>query len=59
MTINELIDKIVIHSQEKIDGRKYITIAIYFARRYKTTSVTIHAGCSGNYLYFLMGLRLT
>ena len=29
-TVNELIEKIVIHSPEKIDGRKHVTIEIYF-----------------------------
>ena len=29
-TVNELIEKIVIHSPEKIDGRKHVTIKIYF-----------------------------
>lgn len=29
-TVNELIDKIVIHNPEKIDGKKHITIEIYF-----------------------------
>ena len=28
--LNELIEKIVIHSPEKIDGRKHVTIEIYF-----------------------------
>ena len=30
VTVNELIEKIVIHSPEKIDGRKHVTIEIYF-----------------------------
>lgn len=29
-TVNELIDKIVVHSPEKIGGRKHITIEVYF-----------------------------
>ena len=29
-TVNELIEKIVIHSPEKINGRKHVTIEIYF-----------------------------
>ena len=29
-TVNELIDKIVIHNPEKIDGKKHVTIEIYF-----------------------------
>ena len=29
-TVNELIDRIVIHSPEKIGGRKHVTIEIYF-----------------------------
>ncbi|WP_115714788.1 DUF4368 domain-containing protein [Amedibacterium intestinale] len=29
-TVNELIDKIVVHSPEKIGGRKHVTIEIYF-----------------------------
>ncbi len=29
-TVNELIEKIVIHNPEKIGGRKHITIEIYF-----------------------------
>lgn len=29
-TVNELIEKIVIHSPRKIDGRKHVTIEIYF-----------------------------
>ena len=29
-TVNELIHRIVIHSLEKIGGRKHITIEIYF-----------------------------
>ena len=29
-TVNELIDKIVIHNPVKINGRKYVTIEVYF-----------------------------
>ncbi len=29
-TVNELIDRIVIHSPERIGGRKHVTIEIYF-----------------------------
>ena len=29
-TVNELIDKIVIHSPEKIGGKKHVTIEVYF-----------------------------
>jgi len=29
-TVNELIEKIVIHSPEKIGGKKYVTIEVYF-----------------------------
>ena len=29
-TVNELIDKIVIHNPEKINGRKHVTIEVYF-----------------------------
>lgn len=29
-TVNELIDRIVIHSPKKINGRKHVTIEIYF-----------------------------
>lgn len=29
-TVNELIEKIVIHSPEKIDGKKLVTIEVYF-----------------------------
>lgn len=29
-TVNELIEKIIIHSPEKIDGKKHGTIEIYF-----------------------------
>ena len=29
-TVNELIEKIVIHSPEKIGGKKYVTIEAYF-----------------------------
>lgn len=29
-TVNELIEKIVIHNQKKIDRRKHVTIEIYF-----------------------------
>lgn len=29
-TVNELIEKIVIHNPEKIGGRKHVTIEIYF-----------------------------
>ena len=29
-TVNELIDKIVVHSPEKIGGRKHVTIEVYF-----------------------------
>ena len=28
--VNELIDKIVVHSPEKIGGRKHVTIEVYF-----------------------------
>lgn len=28
--MNELIDKIVVHSPEKIGGRKHVTIEVYF-----------------------------
>ena len=30
-TVNELIEKIAIHSPEKIDGKKYMTIEISFS----------------------------
>ena len=30
VTVNELIEKIVIHSPEKIDGKKHVTIEVYF-----------------------------
>lgn len=29
-TVNELIEKIVIHSPEKIGGKKHVTIEVYF-----------------------------
>lgn len=29
-TVNELIDKIVIHNPEKINGKKHVTIEVYF-----------------------------
>lgn len=30
-TVNELIEKIVIHSPERIGGKKHVTIEVYFA----------------------------
>lgn|GEM_PF-374517 len=30
VTVNELIEKIVIHSLEKISGKKHVTIEVYF-----------------------------
>lgn len=29
-TVNELIDRIVIHNPEKIGGKKHVTIEVYF-----------------------------
>lgn len=29
-TVNELIDRIVIHNPERIDGRKHVTIEVFF-----------------------------
>uniref|UniRef100_UPI002614D685 DUF4368 domain-containing protein n=1 Tax=Parabacteroides goldsteinii TaxID=328812 RepID=UPI002614D685 len=69
-TVNELIDRIVIHSPERIGGRKHVIIEIYFTYvgkiripLYKPDIPTDienqrdlrHAGFTGNFIYFLNG----
>jgi len=71
--VNELIEKIVIHSPEKIGGKKHVTIEVSSLMWEKSASRIpsrsrlksqknrrnfCHAGFTGNFIYFPMSLCL-